>query len=274
MKQLFHITPFDVTGSAQPILSIRVGEKYCSFAIADFASHELKQLAYYGSEEINESFLNELFSAYSELGVQFYQVLVCYDYPWSTLVPVKHYKFEDAGLFLKSLYGINGTMTVLGEPVEQWQLYNIYAIPKEIHNCIVRRFPEGKCWHNYSVTVRSITGTDADGSILVDLGTNDFTLIAGKENKLLLAQNFSYSIPGDVIYYLLKVCQQLDLSQQEVKLMLSGLIEKQSALYKELHQYFLNIKFRQATWKFPVSSKNEYPAHFFTSLNDLVQCAS
>jgi hypothetical protein len=64
---------------------MRVGEKYCSFAIADFASQELKQLAYYAADEIDEHFLIELFNAYSELAGEFYQVLVCYDYPQSTL---------------------------------------------------------------------------------------------------------------------------------------------------------------------------------------------
>jgi hypothetical protein len=68
-------------------------------------------------------------------------------------------------------------------------------VPKDIHNCISRKFPEGKYWHNYSIAVKNIAGTDTGGSISLDLGTNDFTLLAGKDNKLLLAQNFSYSIP-------------------------------------------------------------------------------
>jgi hypothetical protein len=52
---------------------------------------------------------------------------------------------------------------------------------------------------------------------------------------------------------------------------LSGLIDKQSALYKELYQYFINIEFSEAGWNM---AGTEYPAHFFTSLNDLAQCVS
>ena len=70
---------------------------------------------------------------------------------------------------------------------------------------------------------------------------------------------------------ILKVCQENNLSQEQVKLSLSGLIEKQSVLFKELYQYFIHVEFRNAGWQLP---GNEYPAHFFTSLNDLARCAS
>jgi hypothetical protein len=49
------------------------------------------------------------------------------------------------------------------------------------------------------------------------------------------------------------------------------MIDQQSALYKELYQYFLHIEFRNASWTIPA---DEYPAHFFTSLNELAQCVS
>jgi hypothetical protein len=91
-----------------------------------------------------------------------------------------------------------------------------------------------------------------------------------KDSKLILAQSFPYSTPEDVVYYLLKACQQFSLSQKEVSVHLSGLIDKQSSLFKELYQYFIHPEFREAGW----NSGSEFPAHFFTSLNDLAQCAS
>ncbi|HNA96743.1 MAG TPA: DUF3822 domain-containing protein, partial [Chitinophagaceae bacterium] len=65
--------------------------------------------------------------------------------------------------------------------------------------------------------------------------------------------------------------QQFSLSQQTVSVRLSGLIDKQSALYKDLYQYFREITFREAGWH---TVEPEYPAHFFTSLNDLAPCVS
>ena len=34
------------------------------------------------------------------------------------------------------------------------------------------------------------------------------------------------------------------------------------------------ITFREPTWKLPTMEENEYPTHFFTSLNDLARCES
>ena len=87
---------------------------------------------------------------------------------------------------------------------------------------------------------------------------------------MLLAQTFQYKTPSDVVYYLIKACSQNSLSRKDVKVQLTGLIEKESFLYKELNQYFLNLEFRKAAW----NSENEFPAHYFTSLNDLAKCVS
>jgi hypothetical protein len=108
-----------------------------------------------------------------------------------------------------------------------------------------------------------------EGNMYVDFRPDDFTVLLVKSSRLLLAQTYTYSTPEDVVYYLLKICAQLGLSQQELQLQVSGLIDSDSALYKELYQYFLNIEFRESGWQ-----GNEYPAHFFTTLNDLARCAS
>jgi Protein of unknown function (DUF3822) len=85
----------------------------------------------------------------------------------------------------------------------------------------------------------------------------------------LLAQTYSYTAPEDIVYYLLRIVQQFALSAEEVTVILSGLIDKESALYKELYQYFLQIELRSVSW-----NTGDYPAHFFSSLNDLARCES
>jgi len=274
VKQLFQIVAVEGKESVQPVLSIRVGEKHCCFSITDFATQELQQLAYYTADDVNESFLWDLFAAHPELNNSYYQSLICYDHPQSTLVPLKYYKHEDAALLLKTLYGVNGTATVVSESIAEWQVYNVYAVPKDVHEWMRRKFATGKYWHQYTVGIKNNTTANAGGSIQVDFRKNDFTVLVVASNKLLLAQTFLYLTPEDVVYYLLKTCQQFGLSQQEADIQMSGLVERESALYNELHQYFLNIGFRNAAWIVPASLNNESPAHFFTSLNDLSRCAS
>jgi hypothetical protein len=49
-------------------------------------------------------------------------------------------------------------------------------------------------------------------------------------------------------------------------------VAKESNLYRELDHYFLALSFREPDWSIP--GEQDYPPHFFTSLNDLSLCAS
>ena len=219
MKQIFNIAKGKIE-NVQQVLLLKFGTNHGCFAICNKSGDELYRLAYCKTEEWDSNNLSEFATAFPELNNTFYSVQVSYDFPESTLAPLKDYRQEEYGSLLKALYGINGTSAIVTETIPEWQLYNVYAARQDI---------------------------------------------------LLLSQYYPYSTPGDVVYYLLKICHQFSLPQQEVQLQLSGLIEKQSALYKELYQYFIKIDFRDASWNIPDS---EYPNHFFTSLNDLAQCVS
>jgi hypothetical protein len=249
---------------------MRLGEKHASFAITDKTGHELFELAYCTVEGWNDVALADFFTNYPSLQHSFYQVLVAYDSPLSIFTPSAYYQPEEAKLNLRTMNGILAGSHVVSELISDWQLYNTYALPEEVYKIVTEKFSSARSWHQYSLAIQRMNADTLSGSIFVDFRTDDFTLIVAKQNKLMLAQSFQYTTPGDIIYYLLKTCHQFSLSQAEVNLQLSGLIDKQSALYKELFQYFITVEFRIASW----NAGNEYPAHFFTSLNDLAQCAS
>jgi Protein of unknown function (DUF3822) len=269
VKQLFHIEAIDVNESVQPVLSIRLGEKHCCFSITDYISNQLKDLAYYTTDEVNGIFLNELFATHDRLNSPFYKVLICYDYFTSSLIAFKNYKHEDAGVLLNTMFGLNKTSSVISEAIAEWQLYNVYAVPEDVKLWMHQKFPSAKYWHQYTLNIKNSKADGANGHFLLDIRKEDFTLLASVNNEIVLAQTFQYATPVDVLFYLMNVCRQFGLSQQQVKVDLSGLVDRQSALYNDLHQYFMFVEFRDADWK----TDNEYPAHFFTSLNDLSGCA-
>jgi hypothetical protein len=102
-------------------------------------------------------------------------------------------------------------------------------------------------------------------------GTQEFSVVVSRGSNLLLVQRFEYASPSDVLYHLLGICKMFSLLQEEVSLRVSGLVDKDSALAKELFQYFLDIDYRAAAWE---TDEEIFPPHFFTALNDLARCAS
>lgn len=272
MKQAYHIVSEQKGESTKQVLSIRIGEWHFGFAISSGNAGELYKLTWYTDTEINEKTLEEIYLMHPELGVPYQHIFICYDYPQSILVPITQYKHDEARLMLQTMFGISGKDAIVNEPVSGWQMHNVYAVPKDVYDWVYKHFPASNYWHTYTIGIKNIVTTDFEGSLSADFRTDEFSLVVTRGNKLLLTQTFPYSTPADFIYYLLDACRQFSFSQETVRVYLSGLIDKESALYKELHQYFLHIKFRDSEWKIPASEEQRYPAHFFTSLNDLAKC--
>lgn len=273
MKQIFNIAKEDNAAEGDQILSLRIGEKHFGFAISVAATKELLRLVWYAGEQNWHHELEELYITHGELMGNFSKVLVAYDQPQSVLVPPSSFEGNDR-LLLEMMYGINGGHSIIAEDIADWQLKNIFAVPSQIKEWLTRHFPEAHFYHSYSIGVKLIDHTATEGSLSVDFRNTDFVVVASKGNRLLLAQTFSYSTHDDVMYYLIKVCSEFGFSQQQVKIAVTGLIEKESNLYRELVQYFLNIRFREPSWQLPVREEENYPPHFFTSLNDLALCES
>ncbi len=270
LKQLFTIEN-SLNDNVQQVLSLKFGNGHFSFVITNKAGDELYKLAYCRAEEWNSGNLHELLSFFPELKNQFYRIQVCYDFEQSTLVSLSDFRQEESGTMLKALYGVNTESVVITEAIPEWQLYNVYSAPAELRQWLQQHFASALFRHQFSFAFKQMDGRGNGGSLYVDFRTDDFSVTAMRSSKLLLAQTYVYSTPEDVVYYLLKICSQFGLSQQEAEFHLSGLIDKQSALYKEIHQYFIHVDFREATWNV---QGDEYPNHFFTSLNDLARCVS
>jgi hypothetical protein len=233
--------------------------------------NSLFELAYCKVDEWDEQTLSDFYSTYPVLTGSFHEVLLVYEYPQVVITPSSIYKKDDTSLLMHSIQGDPSNSYICADEVKEKELFTVYALPKNTHSWISGKFPSGKYWHHHSLAIKRIGAGSPSGSIHVDFCPTDFTVLAEKNGKLLLAETFPYNTPDDVLFYLLKLCHQLSLSQQETRISLTGLIDRQSALYKELHQYFLHISFREAIWQMP---REDYPPHFFTSFNDLARCAS
>ena len=217
LKELFHI----INGSPenpQKVLSIRLGEKYSSFAITDKSGNELYELAYCSTEGWNENSLHEFFTSYPLLRNSFYQSVVAYDTPQSILTPSSFYKPGEAQVLLKIMQEIPVGSHIISELISEWQLYNTYAVTSEVHKWVNQKLPAARSWHQYSLAIKKINAAGNEGSLAVDFRQNDFTVIVARQSRILLAQTFEYTTHEDVLYYLLKTCHQFSLSQKEVNL--------------------------------------------------------
>lgn len=272
LKQLFYLQ----SGSGEnvkPQLALRIGEKHAGFAIMDLSSGIARELAWYVSEGNSGNYLPLLFEKHPILSLPFYKTVVSFDTADSTLVPL-HLIGEPARQILKIISGIPDSSTIICEPLPEFELNNVYAVPGDLHFWIKAKLGPATYFHQYSVAARTNGTTGNSPAVFMEVRNEELVLLVKSARKLLLAQTFPYMNPEDALYYLLKSCQQFGFAQDSVEIRVSGLVDEQSAFFNELKPYFRNIGFREAGWKFAEGTANEFPGHFFTSLNDLNICVS
>lgn len=275
MKPVFKIGHSDDLNTSQANLLMEIGETHCWFAIANHADRMIVQSVFYAAEDSDrDDLLKRVLQAHPELTQSFRQTVIGYYMRENILIPSKLYHFEETKKLLQALYEKEQN-SAISESVSEWQLYNAYNVPLSLHELLSRSFATGNFWHVYSITLKNRIGQQEGGKLIIDFKTDSFSIVVTKGNSILLAQIFAYSKPADILYWLLKICKEFSLARTEVSLLLSGLIDRKSAVYKDLEQYFLNIEFASVINGVRLSNQfHEYPVHFFSSLYKLAACVS
>jgi uncharacterized protein DUF3822 len=275
MKPVFKIGTSENVNTSQANLLMEIGETHCCFAIIDYPDQVMVQSVYYAAEDnYSDDMLKKVLQTHPELKQSFRQTVICYYMRENILIPSKLYHFEETKKLLQALYEKDQNTTI-SESVSEWQLYNAYNVPVVLHELLSRSFATGNFWHMYSVILKNKIEQHENGKLIIDFKTDSFSVVVIKHHSILLAQIFAYSKPADILYWLLKICKEFSLSQNEVTLLISGLIDKRSAMYRDLDQYFLNIEFAPIANGVKLSNPfHEYPVHFFSSLYKLAACVS
>lgn len=277
LKQILHIGSESIVDASQSVLLLETGKNHLYFGIMSQANREFEQAGFYKSEESDEEdLLPMVLEKNHVLYGSFYQTLVSYYFPQSLLVPDKYYKYEDAPLLLNNMYGMLADSVVISESIIEWQLYNIYHVPHAIHEAMTQHYSSGKYWHVYSIVLKNLILQSGESpQLFIDFKSHAFTGLLIKHNIFQFAQIFCYQTPEDVLYYLLKICNQFSVSTQEVRIVIGGLIDKQSGIYIELQKYFLNLTFIFAPDNIRLNdSFKEHPQQFFSTIYNLATCVS
>jgi hypothetical protein len=272
LEKSFEIKSDNAVDPVQAVLLLIAGTRYCSFGVMNHLTKELTDFGYYAADENENHICRKVFEQNSLLNQRFYQSAIAYDIAEAVQVPAACYKYEDSKLHLKALYGANGQSALMAENLPEWNLYNVYRVPSEIHGLLSQKLVTGKYWHTASVQLKQ---GFADNLILVHFTAGEFSVTVIKEKNLQLVQRFEYAAPEDVLYYLLKICGEFSLSQRSVKLVLSGLVEKDSAVCRAVFTYFLHVVFDSLPDGISLSGAfADYPVHYFSPVCKLAACVS
>lgn len=228
----------------------------------------------YFTAETDEADFRSFFEELEVFKKRYRVSAVAYDTAETVLVPSALFNMEEMQLHLQATNGHAVHSALVSELVTDWQLHTVYRLPSVLQSAVKTKFLNGQSWHINTVMLKNCRLPETD-SMIVDFKTDGFSVLVFEKSKFLLAQTFSYNTPEDVLYYLLKCCRQLNLSQEEICLSLSGLIEKDSAVYRELYKYFIHLEFDNLHGQIKLAEALQvHPEHYYSTISKLAACVS
>jgi len=199
------------------------------------------------------------------------ETVFVYAYPESNLVPEELLTDGMQQNITNLVYGTVSRGQVMEEPVTNWNMHNIYRVPREISGFLRDQFPNAKHMHVYSAWLRSVV--DRKDAIYVNFYPDHFMTMVIKDSKLQIIQSFAYQTPEDVVYYLLALAKQSSMDPHTIPLIVEGLIDEQSSLFAEIRKYMMDIQLRSPSPDINTGDLlNEYPKHYFTPILNLALC--
>jgi hypothetical protein len=268
LKRTFHIAPVGLTET--DVLLCELSQHHIGLAWADAATRQLKGASYYELRNLPEpDKLQDVLRA-EKIGLKnTNRVVIGSAFKNVLLIPHSQFSEESAASLYTTMHGSTGDPLHFDE-VQPYNLVIVHAVPQGMMDVLKSAQP-AEVMHVYGCGLKAANAFSAGDAVTVHFTNKEIRVMAVKEAQLKLAQTFCYTTPLDVVYYLLAVCRAHDFSQTETILLLSGMVHEDSAMYKELYQYFSKIRLWKPAAKTTLQS--EYPSHFFSSLYNLAACA-
>lgn len=245
---------------------LEIGKDHCSSALFHKATNTIERIRLTTFDHLETG--NYLPAIVGPLKNTAYRsVVVSSAFPQALLFPSKYFKKEYAALDL--VYDAPA-QDYFYDSIPEWQMVTAYSLPQAVSKQLHAAFPSAYYFHCYTPAIKIYNGYMAGHQLSVHFTDQFFRVLLKKEAAIHLAQTYAFKTPLDVVYYLLNICYEFNLSQQDAFLILSGLVEKDSALFTTLQQYFANVHFaQQPEIELPESP---YPQYYFTSIYNLAAC--
>lgn len=162
-------------------------------------------------------------------------------------VPVPIFKFnkEIAADYLNIVFGEDPTSRIQFEhlPMEPG-IMNVFRVNADWFNYLNQYFPKSTYHHTYSNVIRRVAYKSfayPAQFISIQFYNTFMVVVVLKDGNFHFIQTFAYETPEDALYYLLNLTKQLELFSESLTLQVSGMIDLDFQLYRELIKYFKNV---------------------------------
>ena len=163
-----------------------------------------------------------------------------------TIIPSLIYNNKDRKKYLKLNHVRIDQLDFLLDVVKPIESHIVYGISIAEQDIITTFFPKSKVKHFSSIYLPNILTKykNNDGqTMIVNIDYMQMHITVIENSKLLFFNVFDYKSAVDCIYYILFVCEQLEINTENIKLEFMGDIKKDYELYDLAYTYIRHVNF-------------------------------
>lgn len=222
-------------------LSIELSNTYFAFSILDIASGKY---VFLGNKKLGSVIeLEHCLSEFAFLKYDFRSLSVATVSNKCCLVPKQFFDPSEMEELFQMNHGeINGVLRI--DDLVDTSAFLIYEVDKRIEEFIGKCFPKAKRMSTSSIMIERATllskGVD-EINMFTNVGVNSIDVVVVKDGNLILHNIYDVKSEEDVAYFLLNCMDQLNINNNDVKLVLSGQIEDKSELHNLFLKYVKNV---------------------------------
>jgi 3-methyladenine DNA glycosylase AlkC len=262
---------FDPNTSPDCTLLLKVTPDSLSYAIIDTNTKQLKAI-YDHQECLNiEQALQIGLESDAYLNLKFKEIKAAVHTLNQISLPNDLFDVAALGTFTK-FFSSESSSTLYIQDIKKFDLKTVFVLPDEIEEVLNRLSTKCKRYDHTAAVLKMADHVFTD-TFIIDFTVGSMNITFIKENKLMFNNYFEIDSSEEFNYYLLLIINQLNVQQDDLEVVLSGIIHEKDRNYAVLNKYFSKI-----TLNNPIRSNTEYslledmPAHYYTSLLALDLC--
>lgn len=263
---------FDPNFTTEYILSIQFSLDGFSFCIID--DIRKKHLIFKNSrfQLSNYSFLKKeitaIIKAEKILRKKYKKVIIRFNSPKFTLIPEAINNSCDKAIFEMNFDADNNEV-IQTTSSEKYASKVVFSLPGEISGYLKSVFPNAEVSHHITILADILQEYENKGqpTAMISVSKRFFTLLVGKNNKLLFVNSFKYTNNMDFIYYLLNVFKSIGIEINSTQCFLCGEIKKDSYLVDFMRKHFNKVDFVRFVKGYQYSyTFANFPQHMFATV--------
>lgn len=194
----------------------------------------------------------------------------------STIIPSPLFEKSRKELYLKFNAKLQGDELVIVDELKNLDAKNVFALPINLKAKLEYLYKNISYHHFSSVLIEGLliqNKNQTTKKLYVHVQPSHFEAIVIEGKNLLFYNTFNHHTAEDFIYYLLFVCEQLQLNPENIEVVLLGEIERNSDIYLIAQKYVRNLKFGEraddADYSYQLQTLPKH--HYFTVFNSYLQ---